>query len=148
MALDPLFGLHADALSVQRKRMDVLAGNLANSDTPNFKARDVDFAATLQQALGSTDSTSSGSLAMAATSSGSLAMAATSSGAALTTGNVTGASIPGLVWRVPTQNSVDGNTVDAQVEQSKFADAAMHYQASLNFIDGRVKGMLTAITGQ
>ncbi|MDB5967597.1 MAG: flgB [Hydrocarboniphaga sp.] len=137
MALDPLFGLHADALAVQRKRMDVLAGNLANSDTPNFKARDVDFAATLQQALG--QSTSAG---------GRLEMAATRSGTSLATGTVSGESIPGLVWRVPTQNSVDGNTVDAQIEQAKFADAALHYQASLNFVDGRVKGMLTAITGQ
>lgn len=138
MALDPLFGLHADALAVQRKRMDVLAGNLANSDTPNFKARDVDFAATLQQALGSSDSGSGATLAMAATSSGS----------ALSSGNLSGESIPGLVWRVPTQNSADGNTVDAQIEQSKFADAALHYQASLNFVDGRVKSMMTAITGQ
>ena len=136
MALDPLFGLHADALAVQRKRMDVLAGNLANSDTPNFKARDVDFAATLQQALGTSES------------GGALQMAATSSGNSLRTGDVSGDSIPGLVWRVPTQNSVDGNTVDAQIEQSKFADAALHYQASLNFVDGRVKSMMTAITGQ
>lgn len=138
MALDPLFGLHADALAVQRKRMDVLAGNLANSDTPNFKARDVDFAATLQQALGSNDSGADGALAMTASSRGH----------SLATGDVGGASIPGLVWRVPTQNSVDGNTVDAQIEQSKFADAALHYQASLNFVDGRVKSMMTAITGQ
>lgn len=137
MALDPLFGLHADALAVQRRRMDVLAGNLANSDTPNFKARDVDFAATLQQALGSSTD-----------GKGNLALAATSSGAALTTGSVVGESVPGLVWRVPTQNSVDGNTVDAQIEQARFADAALHYQASLNFVDGRVKSMLTAITGQ
>ena len=134
MALDPLFGLHADALAVQRKRMDVLAGNIANSDTPNFKARDVDFAATLQQALGGSPQ------------DGALAMAASSSGTTIAT--AAGDSIPGLVWRVPTQNSVDGNTVDAQIEQAKFADAALHYQASLNFVDGRVKSMLTAITGQ
>jgi flagellar basal-body rod protein FlgB len=136
MALDPLFGLHADALAVQRKRMDVLAGNIANSDTPNFKARDVDFAATLQQALGGSPQ------------NGDLAMAASSSGTTIATGTASGDSIPGLVWRVPTQNSVDGNTVDAQIEQAKFADAALHYQASLNFVDGRVKSMLTAITGQ
>lgn len=137
MALDPLFGLHADALSVQRKRMDVLAGNIANSDTPNFKARDLDFAATLQQALGSS-----------ADSEGDLALAASRGGTSIASGTISGDTIPGLVWRVPTQNSVDGNTVDAQIEQAKFADAALHYQASLNFVDGRVKSMLTAITGQ
>ena len=137
MALDPLFGLHTAALSLQKQRMDVLAGNLANSDTPNFKARDIDFAATLQQlAQPQGDATQT---ALAQTRAAHIAGAAHAGGAL---------SPDGLVWRVPVQNSVDGNTVDTQIEQSKFADAALHYQASLNFIDGKVKGMLTAITGQ
>jgi flagellar basal-body rod protein FlgB len=144
MALDPLFGLHAAALSVQRQRMDVLAGNIANSDTPNFKARDVDFAATLRQTLGGSPAEAGGALKLAAPRGASSGSADTT----LTAGAIDGDTIPGLVWRVPTQNSVDGNTVDAQVEQAKFADAALHYQASLNFVDGRVKSMLTAITGQ
>lgn len=134
MALDPLFGLHSAALAVQKQRMDVLAGNIANSDTPNFKARDIDFAATLQAQLDS--SSAPGNDALLKTQTAHLDA---QSGAG---------SLDGLVWRVPVQGSVDGNTVDTQIEQSKFADAALHYQASLNFIDGRVKGMLTAITGQ
>lgn len=132
MALDPLFGLHSQALSVHRQRLDVLAANLANSDTPNFKARDIDFAATLARATVATDSG-----ALTATAEGHIGSA-----------NASGHSIDDLVWRVPMQNGMDGNTVDAQIEQAKFADAAMHYQASLGFIDGRVKSMLTAITGQ
>ncbi len=61
------------------------------------------------------------------------------------TGNVS--ANPPLVYRVPLQPTVDGNTVDEQVEQGAFADAAMHYQASLSFLNGEVKGLLTAITG-
>ena len=52
------------------------------------------------------------------------------------------------VWRVPMQAARDGNTVDAQIEQAQFADAALRYQASLNFLDGRVRSLMTAITGQ
>lgn len=145
MALDPLFGLHAAALSVQRQRMDVLAGNIANSDTPNFKARDIDFAATLRQTIGGAAVDVGRPLKLAAPRG---AASGDTRDTTLAASGIDGDSIPGLVWRVPTQNSVDGNTVDAQVEQAKFADAALHYQASLNFIDGRVKSMLTAITGQ
>jgi len=125
MALDPLFGLHSQALSVHRQRLDVLAANLANSDTPHYQARDIDFAATLARASEKADT----------------------SGPTTKLGG-SAEAIDDLVWRVPMQNVMDGNTVDAQIEQAKFADAAMHYQASLNFIDGRVKSMLTAITGQ
>jgi flagellar basal-body rod protein FlgB len=134
MAVDPLFGLHPAALAVQRKRMDVLAANIANSDTPNFQARDIDFAATLSQlqAQGSAQ-----------------ALSATDAQHLNASGHAAGGGLDAeLVWRVPMQNSVDGNTVDTQIEQAKFADASLHYQASLNFIDGRVKSMLTAITGQ
>jgi len=132
MALDPLFGLHSQALSVHRQRLDVLAANLANADTPNYQARDIDFAATLARAAGSGNAS-----ALQATAPGHIGAA-----------SADGKSIDDLVWRVPMQNGMDGNTVDSQIEQAKFADAAMHYQASLNFIDGRVKSMLTAITGQ
>lgn len=135
MAIDPLFGLHSAALAVQKQRMDVLAGNIANSDTPNFKARDIDFAATLKAQLDNSGGQPNDD-ALLKTQSAHLD-ARSSAG-----------SLDGLVWRVPVQGSVDGNTVDTQIEQSKFADAALHYQASINFIDGRVKSMLTAITGQ
>jgi flagellar basal-body rod protein FlgB len=130
MALDPLFGVHAAALSVQKQRMDVLAANIANSDTPHFLARDIDFAATLQQLQGQDDPAATLEQTQVGHMAGSAAQAY------------------GLVWRIPVQGSADGNTVDTQIEQAKFADAALHYQASLQFIDGRVKGMLTAITGQ
>ncbi|MGQ0621254.1 MAG: flagellar basal body rod protein FlgB [Panacagrimonas sp.] len=111
---DPLFGIHAISLHVQRQRMELLAGNIANADTPGYKARDLDFQAALTQAM------------------------AGSGGA---TAN------PASLYRIPMQPSVDGNTVDVQTEQAAFMDASMHYQASLSFLDGRLKSLLTAITG-
>ena len=130
--LDPLFGIHAQALSVQRQRMEVLASNLANADTPHYQARDIDFAKVLAGTQENTGST----LALAATSAQHVQG---SSSTSLTSP---------LSFRVPLQPSVDGNTVDEQVEQAAFADAALHYQASLSFLNGEVKGLMTAITGQ
>jgi flagellar basal-body rod protein FlgB len=133
--LDPLFGIHARALSVQSERMQVLASNLANADTPNYQARDIDFAKVLA-------STQDGS----ATAGGGLTLAATSPlHAQGSAGSSVGAQ---LSYRVPLQPAADGNTVDEQVEQAAYADAALHYQASLSFINGEVKGLMTAITGQ
>ncbi|MGQ0501658.1 MAG: flagellar basal body rod protein FlgB [Panacagrimonas sp.] len=122
MATDPLFGIHAQALGLQRARMETLASNIANADTPGYQARDIDFAGVL---AGIRDSAASGA-----------------------TGVPPMPQNPGKVYRVPMQPSVDGNTVDLQVEQAQFADSALHYQASLSFIDSRLKSLMTAITGQ
>ena len=147
--LDPLFGLHADALAIQQKRMDVLAANLANADTPHYLARDIDFSKVLAAEQGSAAGAgqdSTGGNAAALYGAGRLA---TDSPLQISTPTDAAAlHDPALVYRVPLQPSVDGNTVDEQVEQGKFADAAMHYQASLTFISDRVKEMMTAITGQ
>lgn len=126
---DPLFGIHAQALQFQRQRMELLAGNIANADTPGYKAKDLDFQAALAQAM-----------------SGGRGPMDRSQAAHLQAG--TGAATnPALLYRVPMQPSVDGNTVDEQIEQAAFMDASMHYQASLSFLDGKLKGLLTAITG-
>ena len=122
--IDPLFGLHAQSLAVQRQRMEVLASNIANADTPHYQARDIDFA----KVLAGQQQAAQGAAATGAT-------------------NAPAAANPPLVYRVPLQPAVDGNIVDEQVEQGAFADAAMHYQASLSFLNGEVKGLLTAITG-
>ena len=127
---DALFGIHAKALSLGRARMDVLAANIANADTPHFLAKDVDFAQALK-------SETTGTSALHATNAQHL-----------TLGGSGGAASSQEVWRVPLQPSADGNTVDVQIEQSQFAEAALKYQASLNFLDGRVRALMTAITGQ
>lgn len=134
--LDPVFGIHADALAVQRRRMEVLAANIANADTPGYKARDIDFGA----ALNAAQKRAAGAPAPATTTDPRHFAIATPGG-----GSAVDAP---LSYRVATQPSVDGNTVDTQVEQAKFADAALHYQASLSFADARIKSLMTAITGQ
>lgn len=129
MSNDALFGIHAAALQTQGRRLQLIAGNIANADTPGYKARDLDFAAALAQATQSTAATPT------ATQPGHVEL---ESDAARDT----------LVYRVPSQPSVDGNTVDLHAEQAAFADAALHYKASMSFVEGRLRSLMTALTGQ
>ena len=128
---DPLFGIHARALDVWQRRAEAIAGNLANADTPEYKARDVDFRTVLAEAGGS-----DGNLQLAAPSAGQIGGA----------GGASDGDIP-LAWRTPMQPSMDGNTVDTQVEQAAYAANTVHYQASLTFITAQIRMLRTAITG-
>jgi flagellar basal-body rod protein FlgB len=132
--LDTYLGVQQDALKVQSKRMEVLARNLANVDTPNYKAQDIDFKTALAQA-GSPGS----SLALTTTSANQI-------GNNATTGDVDNSAA--LKYRVPLAPSLDGNTVDEQMEQAAFADNTVRYQATLTFLSGSLKDLVTAITGQ
>jgi flagellar basal-body rod protein FlgB len=129
--LDTYLGVHADALKLQSKRMEVIADNLANSDTPGYKARDIDFRAAMAQVSGA-----DGPVTLTTTNAGHIAT------------DPTTALNASLKYRVPLAPSLDGNTVDAQQEQAAFADNTVRYQATLTFLSGRIKGLLTAITGQ
>jgi flagellar basal-body rod protein FlgB len=103
------------ALDLRARRQEILAANIANSDTPNYKARDMDFAAALRQALGA----GAGTLALAKTAARHLDAAGSGAGAAAT-GHVK--------YRGAIQPSLDGNTVDADVERAHFTENALHYQ--------------------
>ncbi|HEX5353532.1 MAG TPA: flagellar basal body rod protein FlgB [Rhodanobacteraceae bacterium] len=127
----PLFGIHARALGVWQKRAEAIADNLANADTPDYKARDVDFRKVLAEAGGN---------------DGNLQLATPTAGQIGADGNSASNAIP-LSWRVPLQPSMDGNTVDTQVEQSAYAANSVHYQASLTFISAQINMLRTAITG-
>jgi flagellar basal-body rod protein FlgB len=130
--LDDPLRFHQAALRLRAQRQEILAANIANGDTPHFKARDLDFKAALQGALGGRG----GSLALARTAPRHLPAS-------------TGASFPGpLLYRGETQSSVDGNTVDLDVERAQFAENAIQYEASLTFINGLLRTMQTAIQGQ
>lgn len=128
-ANDPLFGIHARALNVASRRMELLASNLANADTPNYKAKDIDF----RKALADAGSATRG-VSLEATEPGHMQ-------GSLSTGGMR------TEYRVPVQPSLDGNTVDTQVEQGAFAENTVRYQASLSFLSGHVRSLLTAITG-
>lgn len=128
--LDTYLGVHADALKLQSRRMEVLANNLANVDTPNYKARDIDFRSALA-AAGSADAP----VRLKTTDANHLAADPASDAGAE------------LKYRIPLAPSLDGNTVDAQQEQAAFADNTVRYQATLTFLSTRFKNLLTAITG-
>jgi flagellar basal-body rod protein FlgB len=134
LSLDAYLGVQQDALKVQSKRMEVLAKNLANVDTPNYKAQDIDFKTALAQA-----GAPGAALPLATTTSNQIGNSATSGDI-----DTSGA----LKYRVPLAPSLDGNTVDAQMEQAAFADNTVRYQATLTFLTGSLKELMTAITGQ
>jgi flagellar basal-body rod protein FlgB len=127
---DSIFGIHERALYAAADRVSVLASNVANADTPNYKARDYDFASMLA------GTAESDGLTLTLTHVGHLRLA--------TAGTVSA----DLKYRIPFQPSLDGNTVEAPVEQAKFAENAVRYQASLDFISRRVAALQTALTGQ
>ncbi len=122
------FATHEQALKFRALRNQVLSSNIANADTPNYKARDVDFGAALKSAK-------SGQLSMQRTSDLHI-----SNGSK----NSAGADIK---YRVPTQPALDGNTVQTDVEQAAFAENAVQYRASLSFLDGQIRGLRYALRG-
>ncbi len=129
-SMDSLFGVHAQALMLRSQRSSVLAANIANADTPNFKAKDIDFKTALSEA------------------GGDLKPIATATGHVDPAGNVIASTLDAIRYRIPNQASLDGNTVESDVEQGRFADNAIHYQASLNFINGKVNGLIRALKGE
>lgn len=132
--LDDLLRTQQTTLGLRAHRQEILASNIANADTPNFKARDVDFQSALKNALGGAGSTA-GALPLARTDAGHLAAVA---------GNPADST---LLYRTETQSSVDGNTVNMDVERSQFAQNTLQYEASVTFVNGMLRTMQTAIQG-
>ena len=130
--LDNALQFHQTALNVQARRQQLLASNIANADTPHYKARDVDFASALKGALGG----KVGPLALAGTSARHLP------------GQDGGTGSAQIGYRQAYQSSVDGNTVNMDVERAAFAENSIHYEASVTFINSLLRGMQTAISGQ
>lgn len=130
--LDDMLNFNTQALRIREQRQQVLASNIANADTPNYKARDLDFKAALQGAL---QGSSAAGTTLDTTSPGHLA------------GNPGLAAEAGLLYRTPAQGSVDGNTVDMDAERAAFADNAIHYEFNLTQINDEIKGLMAAIKG-
>lgn len=130
--LDDMLRFHQTALNLRAYRQQLLASNVANADTPNFKARDIDFSSALRDAL----SSRSGNTVLMTTSPRHLGSGAES------------ATPAKMLYRTPQQPSMDGNTVDMDAERARFADNSLHFEANLTFISGQIKTMLVAIQGQ
>ncbi len=131
ISIDNALGVHERSLYLRTQRSSILANNLANVDTPGFKARDFDF----HRALVGAQNSSNG-LTMARTHSGHLGSS-----------KVGGLDVP-LEYRVPLQPSIDGNTVDSQMEIAEFTKNAMAFGASFRLLNGRFSGLSKAISSR
>jgi flagellar basal-body rod protein FlgB len=120
MANETLFGVHGAALEVRAQRMNLLASNIANASTPGFKARDLDFAQALSSAEGAGDDDAGADAGIQAATK----------------------------YRLPTQASMDGNTVELSTEQTAFAENAVAYQTTLSFLNGRIGQITRALKGE
>ena len=138
MDLDSYLGVHVAALKLRERRTELLATNLANADTPGYKSRDIDF----RSALAAAEGQSKGGRLVATQPRH---IGATGADAL---GGQAGSTEAFLKYRTPLAPSLDGNTVDAQLEQSAFAENAVRYQATLSFLSGHFRSLMTAITGQ
>jgi len=136
--LDEYFRFNETALSLRSQRQSVLASNIANADTPNYKARDIDFNNALQGALERASGVSQNPLRTTA--------AKHFPGPAPDQAGTTADGTP-LLYRGVVQGSVDGNTVDMDVERNQFADNAVRYEAGLTMINAQIKAMMAAIQG-
>ena len=123
--LDNAFGIHEQALQVRQTRLETIGRNIANADTPQYKARDIKFSKVLQEIENNSLKT---------TSQAHLAIA-------------DGNPNPGMMYRIPFNNSFDGNTVELNIEQAQFGQAAGEYQATLNILENRVNGLKRALRG-
>ena len=116
--MSDFLGIHGTALALREKRLQLIAANIANADTPQYQARDLDFTTALRSALRpGTDA-------------------------------IQQAAASAQYLRPASQPSLDGNTVDGDRENATYAQAVIEYRASLSFIESKVRSMLTAITGQ
>ena len=129
MKFDDAFGIHERALLLRSQRAEVLAANLANADTPGYKARDFDFKAMLTSEVDSSSRVRVTHSQHMQTEQGMVPPAQ-------------------LLYRTPLQPSLDGNTVDTEQEHTAFSANAVEYQASLNFLNGKIAGLRKALRGE
>ena len=125
-SIDDVVGISAQALVSRSRRMEVLSQNIANADTPQYKARDIKFSKVLEDVAYSS---------LTVTSSGHMSVAQHS-------------PVNGVMYRLPLNNSFDGNTVEMNIEQAQFGQAATDYQATLNILENRVSSFKRALKGE
>ncbi|HRM63132.1 flagellar basal body rod protein FlgB [Acidovorax temperans] len=145
-------GFQGNALILRAERQRIIASNIANADTPGYVARDFDFASTLREATKAPAGTDVKSVLHG--DKGPAVSTATSDPRhfrATTTGSGSASTLGGpgkLGYAVQTQPALDNNSVDLDRERANFVDNAVRYEATLRFINGNAKTMLSAIQGQ
>ncbi|WNW11161.1 flagellar basal body rod protein FlgB [Pseudomonas sp. DTU_2021_1001937_2_SI_NGA_ILE_001] len=134
ISFDKALGIHEKALSYRAQRAEVLANNISNADTPNYKARDLEFSAVL---AAESEKASKGQFALNTTNSRHIEAQ-----------GMGGDNEGVLMYRTPSQPSLDQNTVDAQVEQANYTENAMGFQASFTLLNSKFKGLVSALRGE
>ena len=122
-------GIHGTALQLREQRTAILASNIANVDTPNYKARDIDFSSVMAATKGNSMSTSHGRHIGASNYQG-----------------LQGESM--IKYRMPTSASLDGNTVEVNTENSLFTENSLRYQATSTFLNSKIKGVMSTLRGE
>ena len=133
ISFDRALGIHEEALGFRAQRAEVLSNNIANADTPNYRARDLDFAAVLAE---QSDKSSRKQVGLNRTDSQHIAAA----GIEL--------ADPALRFRTPFHPSIDQNTVDMQQEQANYTENAVQFQASFTLLNSKFKGLVNALRGE
>lgn len=133
ISFDKALGIHQQALSFRSQRAGVLANNLANADTPHFRARDLEFSAVLAEQAAKR---SQPDFAMQTTNARHLSVESLPSGEGA------------LRYRNPLGASVDDTSVDVHVEQAAYAQNAVDFQASFTFLNSKFKGLISALRGE
>jgi len=136
--LDDALRFNENALKLREQRQQMLASNIANADTPNFKARDIEFTNALKGAMAK-PATAQNAGPLATTSPSHIAHG---TGAA----KISASGAP-VLYRTTAQGNIDGNTVDMDVERNQFTDNAIRFEASLTAISSQIKGLLSVIQG-
>jgi flagellar basal-body rod protein FlgB len=133
ISFDKALGIHEKALGFRAQRAEVLANNISNADTPNYKARDLDFSSVL---AAENEKVQNGHFALNMTNSRHIE----AEGMSMNEGT--------LLYRTPSAPSMDQNTVDSQVEQANYTENAMGFQASFTLLNSKFKGLVAALRGE
>ena len=136
ISFDKYLGAHDDALVLRSRRSEILASNLANADTPGYKAKDFDFKVAMSDAMGTRSEFKKGTLKMSTTNAKHLQNSQTANFSA------------DIQYRNPHQPSLDGNTVESNIEKTEFTKNSIYYNASLRFLTGKFQSLTKAIKGQ
>ncbi len=132
ISFDNFLGMHEHAMKLRTERASVISSNLANADTPNYKAKDIDFQQALRQKMGNTI--------------GMMSAQTSHKGHMGGTDSVTGGAE--RFFRIPHQPSIDGNTVEENIEHAEFMKNSLEFQASFTMLNSKFKGLRSAIKGE
>ena len=130
--LDNYFGLNAQSVLARSKRAEILASNIINADTPNYKAKDLDFSSILN----ASKNTMMNPVSIRASHNNHI------------TNGSSDSFITQTKYRIPEHASLDGNTVDSHVEKSKFAENSVRYQISLSMLNNKIQGLINNLKGE